>query len=94
MIPPEPQNFGFKFPASGSVPVLFSSMVQNIDIACIYKSSLHQWELSRQRLKTENTLSPTYTNLIAQLTDHWTSIPTIFKQFFQLALDVQATSKE
>ena len=26
MIPPEPQNFGFKFPASGSVPVLFSSM--------------------------------------------------------------------
>ena len=28
MIPPEPQNFGFKFPASGSVPVLFSSMKQ------------------------------------------------------------------
>ena len=27
MIPPEPQNFGFKFPASDSVPVLFSSMV-------------------------------------------------------------------
>ena len=26
MTPPEPQNFGFKFPASGSVPVLFSSM--------------------------------------------------------------------
>ena len=26
VIPPEPQNFGFKFPASGSVPVLFSSM--------------------------------------------------------------------
>ena len=26
MIPPEPQNFGFKFPASGSTPVLFSSM--------------------------------------------------------------------
>ena len=29
MIPPEPQNFGFKFPASGSVPVLFSSMVDS-----------------------------------------------------------------
>ena len=28
MIPPEPQNFGFKFPASGSAPVLFSSMVK------------------------------------------------------------------
>ena len=27
VIPPEPQNFGFKFPASGSVPVLFSSML-------------------------------------------------------------------
>ena len=26
MIPPEPQNFGFKFPASGSVPILFSSL--------------------------------------------------------------------
>ena len=28
MIPPEPQNFGFKFPVSGTVPVPFSSMVQ------------------------------------------------------------------
>ena len=29
MIPPEPQNFGFKFPASGSVPVLLSSMLNH-----------------------------------------------------------------
>ena len=26
VIPPESKNFGFKFPASGSVPVLFSSL--------------------------------------------------------------------
>ena len=43
MIPPEPQNFGFKFPALGSVPVLFSSMVADVglfDILYFYCSSI------------------------------------------------------